>query len=87
MLVPLRGVMTWRLHKKALKKKLHRPEAHREPLICSENSRCKILCLSFPSSGLNLLNDGFGFYFRWCDSEKKLYVFLAYKANMTFQML
>ena len=55
--------------------------------LCSENSRCKILCLSFPSSGLNLLNDDFGFYFRWCDSEKKLYVFLAYKANMTLQML
>ena len=40
----------------------------------------------FPDSELNLLN-GFGFYFRWCDSEKQLYVFLVYKANMTFQMV
>ena len=54
--------------------KLHRLEAHRGPLCIKR--------LSFPDSGLNLFN-GFGFYFRWRDSEKQLYVFLVQKANMT----
>ena len=49
-------------------------------------SLCILDVFHFPDSGLNLLN-GFGFYFRWRDSEKQLYVLLVQKANMTFQMV
>ena len=39
-------------------------------------SLCILDVFHFPDSGLNLLN-GFGFYFRWHDSEKQLYVSLV----------
>ena len=46
---------------------------------CSDLKLIESLCIlnvfHFPDSGLNLSN-GFGFYFRWRDSEKQLYVFL-----------
>ena len=46
---------------------------------CSDLKLIESLCIlnvfHFPDSGLNLSN-GFGFYFRWCDSDKQLYVFL-----------
>ena len=88
MLVPLRGVTTWRLHiQKLYKFRLNISPNTSRVKNCTDPKLIESLCIlkvfHFPDSGLNLLN-GFGFYFRWRDSEKQLYVLLVQKANMTF---
>ena len=63
--------------------KLYKFRLNISPNISNENcsdlklieSLCILNVFHFPDSGLNLSN-GFGFYFRWRDSDKQLYVFL-----------